>query len=165
MTVLVGMVLVVNFQAGDVRAETFGQKSMLYAMVASDDFDTLETVKATDTPPRVVSSSTYISDTLVDARKYVDFDDLADFATPNVGTDGSSNALVRADVPKRGEPIQYTVQDGDTLGQIAEKFALKTTTILWANGLTFTSTIHPGDDLKILPKDGVVYTVKSGDTP
>lgn len=58
----------------------------------------------------------------------------------------------------------YTVQDGDTLSGIASRFGLKTTTILWANNLSFTSTLRVGMRLTILPKDGILYRVRSGDT-
>jgi murein DD-endopeptidase MepM/ murein hydrolase activator NlpD len=63
-----------------------------------------------------------------------------------------------------GEIVDYSVQDGDTLGSIAEKFSLETQTILWANDLTEKSTIKPGQVLKIPPVDGVVHTVKKGET-
>lgn len=65
---------------------------------------------------------------------------------------------------ERSEPLYYTVQPGDTVGSIAERFDLYAITILWANNLTSRSYIRPGDRLLILPVDGVVHTVKRGDT-
>lgn len=64
----------------------------------------------------------------------------------------------------RTEIIEYTVQSGDVIGSIAEKFGVSVRTILWANDLSYTSFIRPGDKLKILPVSGVLHTVKSGDT-
>src|SRR5690606_23131969 len=58
----------------------------------------------------------------------------------------------------------YLVEDGDTLGGIAEKYGLSLSTLLWANNLTFRSTIKPGQELTILPKDGVTHKVANGDT-
>ncbi|HVW71950.1 MAG TPA: M23 family metallopeptidase, partial [Candidatus Paceibacterota bacterium] len=58
----------------------------------------------------------------------------------------------------------YTVQEGDTLSQIAEKFGVSTNTILWANNLTLKSTIKPGMTLIVLPVSGVEHTVASGET-
>lgn len=58
----------------------------------------------------------------------------------------------------------YTVKNGDTLSGIAEKFAISTNTIRWANDLTSKSVIKPGDELVILPVTGIEYTVKKGDT-
>lgn len=68
--------------------------------------------------------------------------------------------------PDHDKPVitVYTVRSGDTLGGIAEKFNVSTNTIRWANELTTTSTIKPGQDLLILPVSGVEYTVKKGDT-
>ncbi|MCB9802901.1 peptidoglycan DD-metalloendopeptidase family protein [Candidatus Nomurabacteria bacterium] len=64
----------------------------------------------------------------------------------------------------RTETVVYTVQTGDVLGKIAEKFGLSTNTILWANNLTWNSTIKPGQKLTILPSSGIEHQVKSGDT-
>ncbi len=58
----------------------------------------------------------------------------------------------------------YTVQRGDTISSIAKKFGLSINTILWANNLSLSSYIRPGDKLNILPVDGITYTVRSGDT-
>jgi len=58
------------------------------------------------------------------------------------------------------------VQTGDTLYGIAEKFGITADTIMWASsGLEF----HPdllkiGQELTILPVDGVYHTVVQGDT-
>lgn len=60
--------------------------------------------------------------------------------------------------------IYYTVQDGDTISNVARRFGLTINTILWANSLSATGVIRPGDTLTILPYSGILYTVKSGDT-
>lgn len=58
----------------------------------------------------------------------------------------------------------YLVQEGDTLSQVAEMFAVSVNTIVWANDLSSGKDIHPGDTLLILPINGVQHTVKKGDT-
>lgn len=58
----------------------------------------------------------------------------------------------------------YAVQEGDTLGSIAQKYSINSNTILWANDLDNADMIHPGDQLFILPVSGVRHIVKSGDT-
>ena len=63
-----------------------------------------------------------------------------------------------------GEIRVYTVREGDTLSQVAEMFDVTTNTIMWANDLTKTTSIQPGDTLVILPIVGVQHIVKSGDT-
>lgn len=64
-----------------------------------------------------------------------------------------------------GEILDYAVQEGETLSQIAEKFNLSVDTILWANGIDSEKTpIKAGQTLKIPPVDGVIHKVKKGET-
>lgn len=64
----------------------------------------------------------------------------------------------------RGGTITYTVLPGDTLSEIADNFGIGLNTILWANNLRSVNTVVIGQELKILPIDGVFHTVKKGDT-
>ena len=64
----------------------------------------------------------------------------------------------------RDEIITYTVEPGDTLTSISEKFAVSIDTIRWANNLQSIHDIYPKDELKILPVSGVAHKVKSGET-
>lgn len=60
----------------------------------------------------------------------------------------------------REELVKYTVEDGDTVFGIAEKFGLKPETVLWGNyGLLLDSphSLKPGQELIILPVDGVYW--------
>lgn len=58
----------------------------------------------------------------------------------------------------------YTVEGGDTVSTIAERFNISTSTILWANGMNETDFIKPGQTLKIPPVSGVTHKVAGGDT-
>lgn len=161
MILIVAGVTWVNLSARDVRAEDFGQQSLLYQLVAQDDSAVLEVVEAGSPVVNLGSSSSYLVGTVVDARRHIDLDFLEGTATPVTGDESPSAA---PQIPTRSEIETYAVQEGDTLGKIAESYGLSLSTILWSNGLTYTSTIRPGQELKILPTDGVLYTVKSGDT-
>lgn len=59
--------------------------------------------------------------------------------------------------------ITYKVEDGDTLMKVASDFGISLNTLLWANDLTARSVLRVNQELKILPIDGVLYTVKKGD--
>jgi len=63
----------------------------------------------------------------------------------------------------RDQVIDYTVQPGDTLSTVAEKFGVSVDTIKWANDLS-DDTLTVGNTLKVLPVSGVSYKVQSGDT-
>jgi len=63
----------------------------------------------------------------------------------------------------RDKVISYTVQKGDTVSTIAQKFGVSQDTVRWANDLTDDS-LNVGDSLKILPVTGLSYKVQKGDT-
>ena len=62
--------------------------------------------------------------------------------------------------------ITYAVQTGDTLYGIAEEFGISADTIMWASaGLeSHPDLLRIGQELTILPVDGVYHTVVQGDT-
>lgn len=63
-----------------------------------------------------------------------------------------------------GEIITHVVAEGETLSSIAERYSLDVTTILWENNLSENSKLKPGQELKILPIDGVRHQVQRGET-
>lgn len=84
-----------------------------------------------------------------------------------------SGVLLQAPVPFTEIPdrprlgiITYTVQIEDTVLGIAEKFGLNPNTIVWANleDLDKPFVMEVGQLLNIPPVDGVIHTVKDGDT-
>jgi murein DD-endopeptidase MepM/ murein hydrolase activator NlpD len=60
--------------------------------------------------------------------------------------------------------VIHTVEQGQTMGDISERYGVKIETILWENNLYDANRIKPGQQLRIPPLDGTSYTVKSGDT-
>ena len=66
----------------------------------------------------------------------------------------------------RYEVIQYTVESGDSIFSIADKFNLKPESILWGNRYTLGDDPHfilPGQTLNILPVDGVYHMWSAGE--
>jgi len=77
-------------------------------------------------------------------------------------------AVPRTTIPKRvrTEVVVYTVQAGDTLYDIAERFGISSETIMWANGRMDENPdlLSIGQELIMLPVSGVYHTVKENDT-
>lgn len=60
--------------------------------------------------------------------------------------------------------LAYTVQDGDSIGNIASKFNVSVNSIIWANNFNADIIIHPGDIIQIPPVTGLTYIVAAHDT-
>lgn len=59
----------------------------------------------------------------------------------------------------------YTVQSGDTLAQLAQRFNVDIPSLQWANGLNQSEiSLRPGQELRIPPIQGVLHTVRQSDT-
>ena len=91
--------------------------------------------------------------------------DHADLASATTSTsDVTDKPQVAASAFKSNKDIQtYVAQPGDTLASVAAKFGITSDSVKWSNGLS--TTITAGTKLLIPPVSGIVYTVKSGDTP
>ncbi len=77
-------------------------------------------------------------------------------------------AQIHTDHPEgsRLEIVKYTIQKGDSVFAIAERFNLQPSTILFGNFDTLADDphrIYPGQTLNILPMDGVLYRWHAGD--
>lgn len=82
-----------------------------------------------------------------------------------IATAGIGGTIPDAEHAISGGTIStYTVQEGDSISEIASSHGLSVDTILWANGLTRKSAIRPGMTLIILPVSGVRHTVAKGET-
>lgn len=78
------------------------------------------------------------------------------------GADSAKPQLIET-VEVNRSVINYTTVAGDTVPSLAVKFNISAQTIKWANNLT-ADTLSEGKDLRILPIDGVLYSVKDSDT-
>lgn len=59
--------------------------------------------------------------------------------------------------------IAHTVQNGENIADIAREYGITAQTVRWANDLE-GNEVDSGTELKILPVDGVLYTVGAEDT-
>jgi murein DD-endopeptidase MepM/ murein hydrolase activator NlpD len=99
-------------------------------------------------------------------------------STPVFTTDNEEEGLVRLPeviitpvtteivVEERTDFEFYTVVEGDTIFDIAERFGLMAETILWTNWYTLgemPDAIYPGNIVTIPPDDGAMYMWYEGD--
>ncbi|MDR0374781.1 MAG: M23 family metallopeptidase, partial [Treponema sp.] len=79
------------------------------------------------------------------------------------GTDAGTTAEIEPEdfsKPKMLLYTSYTVQKGDTIGEIAQRFALEQGTLLSVNNITNARTLQIGQILKIPNQDGVLAKVE-----
>jgi murein DD-endopeptidase MepM/ murein hydrolase activator NlpD len=72
---------------------------------------------------------------------------------------------VQQEAPRQ-DIAYYTVKGGDTVLAVAEKFGLQPETLMWSNSIIEQNPdrLSIGDELRILPVDGVLHVVKPGET-
>ncbi len=120
----------------------------------------------------IVSSAqqSYIDNLAIHPQAKTTFDDeTLDKNIPYVPN--LNNSIVRPNIlattitkQPRTKTVDYTVQNGDTISVIAEKFGISVSTILWENNLSAYSIIRPGDTLAILPMSGIMHKVVKNET-
>jgi murein DD-endopeptidase MepM/ murein hydrolase activator NlpD len=92
--------------------------------------------------------------------------------TSAVGAIAANNALVRAAVPitlvqdrSRMTILSHTVTSGDSLYAIAAQYGISAETLMWANDMELNpDLLRLGQELVVLPVNGVYHTVEAGDT-
>jgi murein DD-endopeptidase MepM/ murein hydrolase activator NlpD len=164
---LIILAVLLNLGTDSVRAETFGQTSLLYNMINEDGLELVEEYATPENAEQLVALHYQEQSALSSYARGID-DINTDLTTTTLVGGNSLVALPisesSASVAPREKTEEYTVLTGDSLSSIAEKFGISLNTLLWANSLTVKSIIRPGATLKILPVTGVSHTVKSGDT-
>lgn len=160
-----------NIFAQNGNADEYANYTLLSSLVKSNESQWSEIIEDTgpaNTAPRVTSYLEQAGNLqeLVFNHQDIDYDSADNVA---ISPDDSSLVILG---PQDNEPtkttrtsdVVYVVQNGDVLGSIAEKFGVTVNTVLWANNLTWNSTIRPGQKLTIPPGSGIDYEVQRGDT-
>jgi len=162
-------VVVNNIGIRETKAEEFGQKTILASLVT--DFEDIEIIeKAITTTTKntsyyktagvlAVSDNPASGSGTLETRnnKLITTEGHPALVNPGLASTTAGNR------PREGI-IYYTVEGGDTVSTIAEKFDVTTNTLLWENELGPRDYIKPGDKLTILPFSGVSHQIKKGDT-
>ncbi len=85
-------------------------------------------------------------------------------STPTILTTQTLGDIFGGSDQSRKDVTNYTVQVGDRIKDLAERFGISENTIVWANGISRTADLKVGQNLTILPFSGVIHVVKNGDT-
>lgn len=123
-----------------------------------------------DTTPEVVRTSSPVDAPVLASLQHPDpvgargggeifVEDGALVSTGPAGADEIAESGFRS-----GEIRVYTVKPEDTASEIAEMFGVSVNTIYWANDISSSNDIHPGDTLVILPISGVQHEVEEGES-
>lgn len=106
---------------------------------------------------------------LADAENRIDALGLGGPEDPNLlgGPADTTPAAPPADTTAgdvRPMVFNYTIQPGDTLWDIAQRYDISVNTLIAANNLSSPNLLRVGQTIRVLTVDGVLHTVKSGDT-
>ncbi len=183
---LAAFTLTENLNAKETREETFGHASRLYSIAIANDLGATALQGESDTieegpvreegaapDPSANQPLSYLDQGLgvrsQPQPRAVTSEELDEES--QISTSQGETALVRPQISntvtnlaRRDRPIEYAVEEGDTVSSIAAKFGVSVNTILWENKLTAQSYIRPGNKLVILPVTGISHSVKKGET-
>ena len=99
--------------------------------------------------------------TIVDSYDGEEFDALA---SANAGFVSLEDFVDNGRDLRGAKSVRYTVRSGDALSTIAARNGISMDSLLWANGLTRSSTLRVGMQLTVPPVTGLVHAVAKGDT-
>lgn len=97
-------------------------------------------------------------------RSQADSDSILLAQTPSDSTILAKPQIVPTTQKSKQGIINYVALAGDTLQSIADKHGVSADSVRWSNNLSGNG-IAAGTKLVIPPVNGIVYTVKTGDTP
>lgn len=101
---------------------------------------------------------------LTAVRNQADSDSLMLSVVPNDSTTLTKPLVVSTAEKSKQDIVHYVAVAGDTITNLSAKYGVTPASIRWSNNISGDS-IAAGTALVIPPVNGIVYTVKSGDTP
>lgn len=106
---------------------------------------------------------THLSE-LTAIRNQADSDSLVLAAPPSDSSVLAKPQIVSTAQKSKQDIVHYVAVPGDTITSLAAKFNVTADSIRWSNNISGDS-VSAGVKLVIPPVNGIVYTVKAGDTP
>lgn len=159
--VLVALFIVLNRSASQtVRANTLnGVAAAAGADTSLNPLDTLSSAQIALTAAQLGHMPE-----LTAIRNQADSDSLVLNVPPSDTSILAKPQLVALSGKSRQDIIHYKTRPGDTVASLSKKFKVSADSIRWSNNVS-GNTLTSGIKMAIPPVNGIVYTVKSGDTP
>lgn len=95
----------------------------------------------------------------------VDAESIKKAVVPSGSQAISKPQILRTELKSKNDIRDYTVKEGDTIESIAVVSGVSSKSISWSNSNISNSSLKVGEVIVIPPVDGIVYTVRPGDTP
>ncbi|MCC7205775.1 MAG: peptidoglycan DD-metalloendopeptidase family protein [Anaerolineae bacterium] len=129
------------------------------------DLPTVTPVPPTETPAPVVSAPVVADEQGVPPDVLAVLLEKPGQTTPPMGAFyRMQNAFTVAPARSRAGVIEYSIQPGDTLKVIAERFGISEDTLVWNNDGIYVNRLQIGDVLTILPENGVLHRTEGEET-
>lgn len=158
------IVTVLAFMPGDeTNNPTPNQEANATAAPVVNDPVVTETIEPTATIPQPTATRLAATATMLPTAA-VDEIAVALLSPVNLPLPGNSvsrvnTAFTITGTTGRTDVVTYTVQSGDTLTGIAERFGLDICTLVWSNPRNHVVPLRPGVILDVLPTDGVFFKI------
>ncbi|MBU0732071.1 LysM peptidoglycan-binding domain-containing M23 family metallopeptidase [Patescibacteria group bacterium] len=153
-------------QAAEVRTEDFQKETILHDIVKPDVFADDDIVETAASIQKADKSYIDTSAALVSNIPEIEEEQGGHevLMTASGGSALVKSNIIDSEFGYTNNIREHIVEEGESIGSIAEDYNISVATIQWANGLGSSTTIQPGKALRIPPVSGVIYTIESGDT-
>jgi N-acetylmuramoyl-L-alanine amidase len=159
LVLIISIFIVTNRSASQtVRNSTLNSVSST-ASSASNPLDQLSSAQIALTAAQVTGLPE-----LTAVRNQADSDSLTLNVVPNDTISVAKPQIVATGLKSKQDIRHYTTVLSDTVSSLAVKFGVSADSIKWSNSLS-GDTLPAGKQLSIPPVNGIVYSVKAGDTP
>ncbi len=159
MLLTVGVFVMTNRSASQtVRASTL-HSAVATANSASKPLDTLSSAQIALTAAQMTNMAE-----LTAIHNQADSDSLILAVVPNDASTLAKPQIVSTSQKSKQDILKYTTQPGDTVATLSTKYGVSADSIRWSNNIS-GNALAANLKLSIPPVNGIVYTVKSGDTP
>ena len=140
---------------------------LILSQISIPEWDlSLEATPVADSTGGFSTAAAQNSDGLSQVAAQFDSSSLQPNTVLSVVDRSPQNPAVVTSEASRPEVLYYSVKSGDTVLAIAQRFGLQPETLMWSNSFIEQNPdrLKIGDQVRILPIDGVLHVVKRGDT-